>query len=171
MTDHSLIQDSQTPALEGILRQLDLSGAAEHLAHRLAQAKAEQWPGERLLARILADEVERRAASATPRRMTVAEDGRWFQIDGRPAVSLTRRTALRRLLSAVLERRGSGAAASVQDMVQAGWPRETLSMAQGATRVYTAVRTLRRMGLENVLLTTDRGYEIATEVDVVRQPS
>ncbi|MEL7367768.1 MAG: hypothetical protein AAFN74_02565 [Myxococcota bacterium] len=169
MSEFNLHPDTRISALESILRELELTGAANVLEDRLNQAKNDTWAPEQLLARLLADELNHRSAVGAPRRLTVGPDARWFQVDGRPAVSLVRRTALRRLLLAVLNRRTSQEAASVQDMIQAGWPRENLSPAQGATRVYTAIRTLRRMGLENILLTTDRGYEIADEVDLVSQ--
>ena len=171
MSEHNLHPNAQSSVLEGVLRQLDLLGAAEKVFGRLEQARSEEWSFEQFLARVLADEVTQRAQASSPRRLTVSENTRWFQVDNRPPVSLVRRTALRRLLAAVLSRQANGQAASVQDMIQAGWPRETLHENQGATRVYTAIRTLRRMGLENILLTTDRGYELASEVDVVRQPS
>ena len=171
MSEPNLHPDTRTAALEGVLRQLDLVGAANALVSRLEQAKAADWGHEQLLARLLADELARRAESTQPRRLVLSHDARWFQVDARPPVSLIRRTALRRLLAVVLERRAGGQAATVEDMVRAGWPRETLTGPQGATRVYTAVRTLRRMGLENILVTTDRGYELAAEVDVVGQPS
>ncbi|MEM7675869.1 MAG: hypothetical protein AAF449_07690 [Myxococcota bacterium] len=169
MSELNLHPDTRISALQSILRQLELTGAADVLETRLDQAKTDTWAPEQLLARLLADELNHRATISTPRRLTIGADARWFQIDGRPAVSLVRRTALRRLLLVVLNRRAQREAASVQDMIQAGWPRENLNAAQGATRVYTAIRTLRRMGLENILLTTDRGYEIAAEVDVVSQ--
>ena len=171
MSEHNLHPNTQLGALESVLKQLDLTGAAAAVDGRIQQAKTEQWPFEQFLASLLSDELVHRAEAASPRRLTVSPDGRWFQVDSRPVVSLVRRTALRRLLATVLMHREHGAAVPVQQMVHAGWPRETLSESQGATRVYTAIRTLRRMGLENILLTTDRGYEIAAEVDVVQQPS
>ena len=170
MSEHKHQPDAQLTALQGVLRQLDLAGAADSIALRVDQARDGAWPPEQFLARLLADELDRRAAVTSPRRLVIANDARAFQVDGRPAVSLVRRTALRRLLLAVLHHRRDGQAASVQDMVTAGWPREQLSESQGATRVYTAIRTLRRMGLENILTTTDRGYELAPEVDVICQP-
>ena len=171
MSEYNLHPESQLTALKGVMNELDLAGAAGALAERLDQAKAAAWSPEQLLARLLADEVAHRERAQTPKRLTIGDSARWFQVDGQSSVSLVRRTALRRLLSAVLTRRADGIAASVQDMAQAGWPRETLTATQAATRVYTAIRTLRRMGLDKILITTDRGYEIAPEVDVVRQPS
>ena len=171
MSDLNQQPDVQTVALESVLKELGLPGAAASVDHRVAEAKAGEWAPEQFLARLLGDELSRRSSDPMPRRVTIADDARWFQVDDQPAVSLVRRTALRRLLLAVMERRGQGTAASVGDMIQAGWPREALNPHQGATRVYTAIRTLRRMGLERILLTTDRGYELAPEVDVIRQPS
>ncbi len=171
MSELNVHPDTRVTALEGILEQLDLPGAARALVARLDQSKASHWSAEQFLARLLADELEHRHDQAGPKRLTISHDGRWFQVDKRAPVSLVRRTALRRLLVAVIKRRTEGQAASVQDMVAAGWPRETLTASQGATRVYTAIRTLRRMGLSNILQTTDRGYELAAEVDVVGQPS
>lgn len=170
MSEHSVQAATQVSALQGVLRELDLTGAAQSIASRIDEAREDRWSPEQFLARLLADEVAHRAERAPPQQLSVSGDGRWFQVDAHPPVSLHRRTALRRLLVAVLDKRAEGGAVRVPDMVKAGWPRDTLTPQQGATRVYTAIRSLRRMGLENILLTTDRGYELAPEVEVVRQP-
>jgi hypothetical protein len=47
---------------------------------------------------------------------------------------------------------------TLDEVVAAGWPGETLLPGSAAQRVYTAVRTLRRLGLGAGLLTRDDGY-------------
>ncbi|MEL6179185.1 MAG: hypothetical protein AAFS10_09530, partial [Myxococcota bacterium] len=46
------------------------------------------------------------------------------------------------------------------ELVEIGWPGERLVPESGAMRVYTAIRALRRLGLEPLLLTRDGGYQL-----------
>lgn len=150
-------------------------------AEALARLRAAEVP--RVLARLIADGVspdpaerpapDRLAAAlqaleAPPGvgTLVMAEDGRWFSIDGR-VVDLRRRGSLRRILSAL------GAAhrkhpLEVLDMQHAGWPDERMQPQSGAARVYTAVSTLRREGLKGVLERIDDGYRLAPSLVVRR---
>lgn len=106
------------------------------------------------------------AAVARGRRLRVAEDSSWFELDGQ-RVDLSRRKPLRRILAALVERhRGDRGASSVDALVRAGWPDEKLVGSTGATRLYTAVATLRKMGLEGVIERSGEGYAIADGVVV-----
>ncbi len=77
-------------------------------------------------------------------------------------VELGRRPSLRRVLAHLVELRARepGAAASVEVLLAAGWPGERVLPEAGAERVYTAVRTLRGMGLAAVLVRRDGGYAL-----------
>jgi hypothetical protein len=57
---------------------------------------------------------------------------------------------------------------SLDAIVAAAWPGERVLASAGAARVYTAVRTLRDLGLRDVIATADDGYRIAADVRVLR---
>jgi DNA-binding SARP family transcriptional activator len=66
----------------------------------------------------------------------------------------------RRLLVALAEGRRElpGRALSKDELVEAGWPGERMSPEAADKRLRTAVWSLRKAGLEGLLLTRDDGY-------------
>lgn len=92
--------------------------------------------------------------------LAVAEDGTWFQIGGLPKVDMGRRGAVRRILLALATQRTSqvGSTLSVHDLFQIGWPGERIPYESQVRRVYTAIWTLRTLGLDDFLLTRNEGY-------------
>jgi hypothetical protein len=101
--------------------------------------------------------------SKQPRQtMVIGEDCRWFQIEGKEVVSLQRRLAMRKLLSALIAASEAGRKEplSVEEMFEIGWPEQRASSDSAAGRVYTTVRLLRAMGLRDVILSDAGGYII-----------
>lgn len=91
--------------------------------------------------------------------LAVADDGTWFQTpQGR--VDVARRGAVRRILVALARARvdSSLKALTVDELFEIGWPGERIPYESQVRRVYTAVWTLRTLGLEGMLLTRDEGY-------------
>lgn len=103
--------------------------------------------------------IERLAARAAPRALVIDADGRAFTLAS-TRVDLGRRGALRRILAALAEQRvmRPGVGLPVRDLVRAGWPGEKMTPESATSRTYMAVRALRAMGLEGLLLTRDDGY-------------
>jgi tetratricopeptide (TPR) repeat protein len=91
--------------------------------------------------------------------------GRWFEVQG-PRAELARRGALRRILAALIEARltRAGAGLSVAQIFEAGWPGERARADAAATRVYTAVRELRALGLGEMLVREAEGYLLDPQV-------
>ena len=62
-----------------------------------------------------------------------------------------------------------GAPVGTFDLLSAGWPDEAVAPLAGANRVYVAIATLRKLGLERFLVRTKDGYALdpGARVDVV----
>ncbi len=92
--------------------------------------------------------------------LTVSEGGEWLAREDGARVDLARRRAVRRVLLALTKARleRPGEALSWESLLQAGWPGEHPVSDSGLKRVYTAVWTLRKAGLEGVLKTRGDGY-------------
>lgn len=113
----------------------------------------------------------RTAHGATPdAALRVGSGAYWFEAPGGARVALSRRPSLRRVLAHLVALRASspGAAASVMALLAAGWPGERVLPEAGAERVYTAVRTLRSMGLQAVLVRRDGGYALDPAVPLAQ---
>ncbi len=94
--------------------------------------------------------------------------GDWYRLDDRPPVDLTTRRPLRlimRRLAQVADEH-PGDELDVDALAAAGWPGETLGLSTRRNRVYTAIRFLREMDLEELLVTGDTGYHFAADVAV-----
>lgn len=98
--------------------------------------------------------------AAVAASLAVAKDGTWLQREGSARVDLTRRKAVRLVLLELVRARVErpGDALSWEALLAAGWPGERPITDSGLKRVYTAVWTLRTLGLEGVLLTRGDGY-------------
>jgi hypothetical protein len=75
-------------------------------------------------------------------------------------VDMGRRGAVRRILRAMADRRVArpGETLSVNDLFEIGWPGENIPYESQVRRVYTAIWTLRTLGLDAFLLTRNEGY-------------
>ncbi|MEM1034681.1 MAG: tetratricopeptide repeat protein [Myxococcota bacterium] len=106
----------------------------------------------------------------TPEALVVSGSGRAFSAPGEEAVDLSTRAAPRRILKALADHRElqPGVALSTEVLQSAGWPGERLLPEAGKSRVYTAVATLRRMGLKRFLIRRDDGYLLDPEVPLHR---
>jgi predicted ATPase len=104
--------------------------------------------------------------------LLVGKGSSWFRPPGGEVVSLDRRKSLRLLLDALVEARlaAPGAVLSSSALVAAGWPGEDVPPEAGAGRVYTALSTLRKLGLRAVIQSVDDGYRVDPEVPVTRGP-
>ncbi|MCB9596444.1 MAG: hypothetical protein H6719_27220 [Sandaracinaceae bacterium] len=103
-------------------------------------------------------------------RLEVAEGARWFRLEGDDeGVDLTRRRALRGVLSGLVDRHvgAPGEPMTLDDVLESGWPGERMSPDSGARRVYVTINRLRKLGLGELLVTTGDGYMLASRVDVV----
>ncbi len=155
-----------------------IAASAARIARELATARLatpEDSRDVRLAARLLRRALGGGSAPAPDDALTmsVAHLGMWFKLAGGEAVDLVRRRAMRQLFWALVEKRvaAAGAPMSLDDMLAAAWPGERILHKAGTARIYTAIRTLRDLGLRDVLVTAGDGYMIApnVRVEIVRQ--
>lgn len=109
-------------------------------------------------------------AEASPgAALFVGPDGRWFQESGKERVDL----AARKILSGLLWRLASarrdrpGEAVSLAELLQTGWPDERPTFHSGRHRVYVAISSLRKRGLEAFLTSNEAGYLIDPAFETV----
>lgn len=108
----------------------------------------------------------RRLGRPAPARLLVAPDTSWFQLQDHDAVRIDTRAPLRRLLAALAELRiyRPTATMSVIEAFAAGWPGERAHPNAASIRVYTAIHTLRHLGLRSVLIRRNGGYLLDADV-------
>jgi hypothetical protein len=142
--------------LRRTLEQLQLSGR-----RLLAAVRSDRVDEEELrLARQIVHDLDLALRLApTTTTFTLDADGRWFEVAGR-RTDLSRRCSVRRILHALVSERraGSTRALDVHELFAVGWPGERIPYESQVRRVYTAIWTLRRLGLDALLLTRDGGY-------------
>lgn len=85
-------------------------------------------------------------------------------------VNLPAESPLRRILHHLTEKRivSPGEVASIDDLISAGWPGETILGDAALNRAYVALSTLRKKGLRDVLLRVGGGYALSQSVVVRR---
>ena len=118
----------------------------------------------------LAAALDPEAPKADTRGWMVGPEARTVRPPERDPIDLARHGSLRRVLAALVDARLSapGQALSADALLEAGWPGEKVRYDSGMLRVYTAVRRLRRLGFEEVLLTRDDGYLLRADVPFAR---
>ncbi|MCA9605041.1 MAG: hypothetical protein KC619_05580, partial [Myxococcales bacterium] len=107
------------------------------------------------------ERVVARAVSALGGRiLRVEHRARTVTPPGQAPVELGRRALLWRLVERLLEAHDTarGEPLTTEQLVEAGWPDEKILPEAARTRLYTAIRSLRKAGLEEVLWSRDGGY-------------
>jgi tetratricopeptide (TPR) repeat protein len=121
----------------------------------------------RILDRALAKDAEGPAPVLV---IAISKSGRRIAFDNGEPIDFTRRGALRRILRALVDAYPTNKALDVTGLIAAGWPGEIVETEAGTARVYTAIKSLRRLGLEGVLVTRDDGYVLAPGTQVRELP-
>jgi hypothetical protein len=110
--------------------------------------------------------------SAAPGRtvLRIRRDGSSFSLAPTPETSLARRGAIRRLLVRLAEdrdRSGGAGAVSPAELFASGWPGDKALRQSAEGRVRTAIWMLRKLGLNELLRTTEDGYLLDPAVEIV----
>ncbi len=150
------------------------------LSHRVSAGKRldahhEDFEDLRIMRRRLERALARASGTLMPTgesehegALVVDAEGHWFRAPGGERVDISQRPNLRRLLvSLVVHRIGArGEPLSLAAIFRAGWPGERATDESVANRARVALARLRKLGLEDVLLTKG-GYYLDPEVHVV----
>jgi len=93
--------------------------------------------------------------------MIFASDGSSYVVGG-VRFDLARKGALRRILSALVDdhRARAGRGRDMEALLSLGWPGERVLADAASKRVRVAIATLRRMGLDRLIVTRDDGYQL-----------
>ncbi len=129
-------------------------------------------PAARIIWRHLGDERLAPSGGAAPRvdeiGLIAHPHGHWFRCAEQEPVNLLNRRPLRRILRHLIElrRRGDGASADVQELIEVGWPGEVMANDSGRSRVYATIRQLRELGLQDILVTGEGGYRLDPDTPI-----
>jgi hypothetical protein len=96
------------------------------------------------------------SAEQIERTLTIASRGRRARLPDGTVLDLMRRAAVRRILVVLAEAHGEPSTAEA--LIAAGWPGERMRADAARQRLRTAIWTLRRLGFEHLLRTSDEGY-------------
>lgn len=190
-TEHALV-DLLALARAVLAEELDdeqVEARLSELSTRHQPARRDSVVNRRLHARIVACLVRRLAQGPrAPRQaatrqenqadalhafeMRVGPKARWFQTPGGEEVDLRRRKSIRLVLDHLVRmHEDDGEATDVHALFDIGWPGDKAAPDTAAERVYWAIRTLRKLGLEDLIITTDDGYLLDPDARVERDDS
>lgn len=103
---------------------------------------------------------------ATEESVALGPEGAWIDTARGERIKLG--PALRNVLALLLERHAEepGRTASTWELLEVGWPGESILPDAGANRVYATIRRLRNMGLRGILERHDEGYRIVPNAQI-----
>jgi hypothetical protein len=136
----------------------DVAAARGRVAHGPPVGSSEGAVVHRLLARAI-------PAEGGGSTLDIGADGLWFARGG-PRVDLSHRGPMRRILVGLARRREAspGGGLSPVEVFELGWPGQRAQPEAANGRVYAAVKGLRGLGLDGILITRDSGYLLDPEV-------
>ncbi len=125
-------------------------------------ARVESWPitpDNRVAAMMISPAIDHLSRQADA--WWFDSGGLWFEPPGGEPVDLTRRHALGRVVQALARARleTPGLALSSASLAAAGWPDEKSLPSSMANRLYVALSTLRKLGLDSLVKSPD-GYRL-----------
>lgn len=93
---------------------------------------------------------------------------RWIQPPNGDRVELQRRPVLRRIVSRLVSARRNtpGKALPTRTLIEAGWPGDRSKPRALENRLWVALSTLRKLGLNETILRNESGYFIPTALAI-----
>jgi predicted ATPase/tetratricopeptide (TPR) repeat protein len=167
---HASYFDSHLAMLE---RSAGRPEAADEIQKRVKKNARDAdvwWPSMGALGERLAN----RTTATNPRSLphdealVVGEGAQWFRPPGGKRVGLERRKSLALMLNC-LTNANPGETFRSDALFKAGWPGQKAQSQAAAHSVRVAIATLRKMGLRDLIITTeDGGYGLSTSAPIVR---
>ncbi len=163
------VADACEARTRGDVAHADELFAAVKRAQQETASVAAHSPHCRIARRLLSRALETALATTSESAggsLAVPADARWFRRGDGAVVDLSTRRSLRLLLLklCIVHAEHAGQALSLDALFEAGWPGENIVQSAAHRRVYTAIGTLRDLGLRDVLIRRDDGYLLATDV-------
>jgi tetratricopeptide (TPR) repeat protein len=116
--------------------------------------------------RLVAQLVQESPSGNAVMGLTVDTVAGWFELDGGIRVDLSRRQAPKRILMAlVADKRAQRGGLTLDQLVGVGWPGESVIPSAARGRVYVACSTLRKLGLDGVLIHADGSYSLDCRIN------
>ncbi len=112
---------------------------------------------------------ERISIRENRRTLQVLDGGKRLVLPSGDEVDLANRHLLRRLFLRLCDAAEASTSVSSNDLIEAGWPDEKATFDAAQSRLYSAIRNLRKLGLEDVLVTNESGYALAADLQLVRE--
>jgi ATP/maltotriose-dependent transcriptional regulator MalT len=102
-------------------------------------------------------------------RLVLGPEGRWYRVGEHPIVVCERRPVMRRILLALAEAWTvrTGTSLSKEELRRAGWPGERMREASAQRRLEVMISRMRQLGLRDVLETTELGYRLRPDCEVL----
>ena len=164
--DSASIREAIQAGADGYLLK---SASLDELLERLDDLSTGGAALSPAVARGLLDQLRDEAVAAGA--WQIARDGSKVTTPDGERLDFKRRQAARRVLAALARRRVEqpGVALSPEGCIEAGWPGERMSRESAQARLWSAIRTLRSIGLSPILETVDGGYRLSTKVHIALQ--
>ena len=104
--------------------------------------------------------------------LELGPNGRWFRLGEDESVSMGRRHAARRILVELARRHHAGLGPlELYDAFDVGWPDQNIDPEAAAHRVYVTISSLRKLGLDDLLLTEADGYLLDPATHLIGPPA
>jgi hypothetical protein len=113
--------------------------------------------------RIVGDNVEQIGAEGRAMLVRLITANSFILPDGR-TVDLSKRKNIRLVLAALTKSKDRAQWTTPDALIAAGWPGERMRSDAATKRLHTAIWTLRKLGLEGILQSSETGYRLDPEI-------
>lgn len=105
---------------------------------------------------------------ASKKDLRLLDDGDRVVLPDGTEVDLQGRYVLKRLFLGLCRASDDrpGSEMTMEELIEVGWPDQTMTYESGMRRVYSSIRNLRKLGLEQLILTAEDGYLLDPEVAI-----
>lgn len=153
---------------EGLERALELPMGCPERAWLVPMLRGEPLTAERVTQAAKPTALTEQVAAPT---LIVGPQAHWIKLpDEDEPLDLARKVVLARIVEGLVVawEQEPGQGLDVEQILELGWPGQTLLPSAGANRVYVAMNNLRKLGLDPLLIRGQQGYMLSPHVQVLR---